>query len=336
MQIIKSNYRGFSLVEMAVVIVLIGVLMTFGIKLASSFQDRAAFTATHNKQILIKEALTSYLAQNSRLPCPADVLSPPTGKENITVATGTCNSNPGIIPYDTLGIPKDTAVDGWSRLFLYEVTNANHACATNWVNVSTFLGTTNTYHDGEVGCITIIDDQNGDGAITPDITRNNVVAVVVSNGPNGEGGYTAKGVLTSLDETVTTASREKDNIKTHSAKIAHTFHTEPTTLTGFDDVVLEISANDLLAPLKRDGTIVSINQVARDYFAKNVTVTLSTCSLLYPSAAPNPLKPLEKVSSTPATGVNQSPVLFGIVANGQTFNRTIVGADYGCPSGFNY
>ncbi len=325
---LKSNYRGFSLVEMAVVITLIGVLMTFGIKLASSFQDRAAFTATHNKQMLIKEALTSYLAQNGRLPCPASLVSPPTGLESPTPPTGACDVLPGFIPYDTLGMSRDSAVDGWGRLFTYEVTNTSiPTCPATWVSVANFpiaASPIKTYHDGEAGCITIVD-----GTTTPSINRT-VVAAIVSNGPNGEGGYSSKGVITVLSEADTTATKEQDNIPSHSGKIKHTFHTEPVTLTKFDDVVLEISANDLLAPLKRDGSIVSINQVARDYFAKNITVVNAPnpCTISYPTGMVTPL---------PVAGVtNQPTVTFSVTYNAATFTQSMLGSNYGCPSGFNY
>lgn len=321
--------RGFTLVEMAVVIMLIGILMTFGIKLASSFQDRAAYSVTKDKQSKIEDALRSYLAQNGRLPCPASILSPPTGVEDPLVFNGTCTANPGIVPYVTLGLPRDSAVDGWSRLFLYEVANSqNPACVTSWVINSNFVvAPYRTFHDGENGCISVVDDQNGDGAITADIIRNNIVAVVISNGPNGEGGYSQNGVLSQLSEADTTASRERDNIPAHSGKVMHTFHTEPTILTGFDDIVSELTANDLLAPLKRDGSVKSINGVARDYFNNNISVN-PACILSYsPAMTPNPPNaPVLKVS----------PVTLTVPLNGVNYTQTITGPEYGCPTGFNY
>lgn len=337
MKVIKRNFAGFSLVEMAVVIMLIGVLMTFGIKLATSFQDRSAFTATHNKQILIKEALISYLAQNGRLPCPASVSSPPTGIEEITAST--CNVKPGFIPYVTLGIPLDTAVDGWGRLFLYEVTNpAIPACTSNWVKKSMFLGSTPTYHEDENGCINVVEDQNADGAVTADITRNNRVAVIISNGANGEGGYSSKGIATALSESDTTTSREKDNIREHSSKIAHTFHTEQITLTGFDDVILELSASDLLTPLKRDGSVVSINEVARRYFDTNISVPYSATPGLGCNISFTPPIALNVGDVAPATGSvsNQTSITFTANYNGKTYPYTLNSANYDCSLGLSY
>lgn len=337
----KYMSNGFSLVEMAVVIVLIGVLMTFGIKLATSFQDRSTFTATHNKQILLKEALVSYLAQNGRLPCPASILAPPTGVETPSVPPGTCTENLGFIPYVTLGIPKDAAVDGWGRMFLYEVSNsAIPACDSSWVTESKFLGATRTYHEGELGCITIIEDENGDGAITADISRLNRVAVIISNGANGEGGYSSKGVLSALSEADTLSSREKDNIPTHSSKTANTFHTEPITLVGFDDIVLEISANDLLTPLKREGTAFSIDKIAHDYFSTYLSVpytgdVASDCKIVF---APPVALGLGTVTTTPLTRpiVNVSPVTFTANYMGKNYPFTLNGEDYNCTVGLKY
>lgn len=327
MMTISKNFKGFSLVEMAVVVVLIGVLMTFGIKLASSFQDRAAYSSTREKQSKIQDSLRAYLAQNGRLPCPAIVSSPPQGLEVPAVPNGICDANPGIIPYATLGLPRDSVIDGWNHLFIYEVANiANCGGVGTWVTTSNFVAAPfRTYHDGENGCITITDDQNGDGVL--ELPNRTVVAVVVSNGANGEGGYSQNGVLSQLNEADTTNSREKDNILSHSGKTPYVYHTEPITLTGFDDIIFEISANDLLAPLKQDGSIKSINQVARDYFNLTVSVNPTTCVLTYPAAAtPNP----------PLPSANQSPVVLSINFNGVNFTHTMVGADYGCALGFNY
>lgn len=97
---IKKAY-GFSLVELAVVVAIIGMILTMGIKLASSFQDRSTMSLTHTKQLAIKQALISYLAVNGRLPCLASGTAL-TGLEDPTPSTGTCNTPIGIIPFNTL------------------------------------------------------------------------------------------------------------------------------------------------------------------------------------------------------------------------------------------
>lgn len=329
-----NSAKGFSLVELAVVVVILGMLMSFGIKLASTFQDRSFSSTTREKQAAIKQALISYLAQKGRLPCPATFTAGtiPSGAEN-PANGGNCVSNPGIVPYQELGLTRDAVLDGWDRFFIYEVTNQNHACAYNWTTISYFVAGNNTtpktYHDGESGCVTVNDDVLGDGAATPDITRANDVAVVISNGRNGLGGYTPKGTVFAFNEADTAASREQNNIPTHSAKVAHVFQTEPITLQGFDDIVMELSANDLLTPIKRDGSIISINQLARNALEG---FNNAACNLTFPTG----------VTKTPAAGVNQASVTLTAsvtpwaVPATATISQTINAGSYGCATGFNY
>jgi prepilin-type N-terminal cleavage/methylation domain-containing protein len=272
---------GFSLVELAVVVVIMGMILTMGIKMASSFQDRSAMSLTRSKQLAIKEALTSYLAVNGRLPCPASATASPISGDEDSTATFTCNTSTGIVPFKTLQLPRDYVVDGWDRFFTYESwwgdspatycgAVANNA---NFTNVSLYNGT-RTFHDGDGGCITIKESQINNSA--PIVTRY-TAATIVSHGANGFGGYSSKGVQVDFSA-VGATDPEKDNIIGHGSKTLHTFHTEPFN-DKFDDIVLEISPNDLVAPLKREGSITSINQLARDQLIANKSSLVINCQL---------------------------------------------------------
>jgi prepilin-type N-terminal cleavage/methylation domain-containing protein len=280
---------GFSLVELAVVVVIMGMILTMGIKMASSFQDRSAMSLTHSKQLAIKEALISYLAANGRLPCPADpTISLITGYEKSN-ATFTCDISVGIVPYKTLQLPKEYVVDGWDRFFTYEpwwgdtpsagctAANPNQANLTkdfHFLDVST---NPRTYHDGDDGCVTI-NETKIDG--TTLVATRYLAAILISHGQNGFGGYSSKGVQV---DTAALTNSEKNNIVGHTTP--HIFHTEPLN-DNFDDIVLEISANDLVAPLKRDGTIVSINQLARDQLlASKPNLVDASCNIILPSTS---------------------------------------------------
>lgn len=272
---------GFSLVELAVVVVIMGMILTMGIKMASSFQDRSAMSLTRSKQLAIKEALISYLAVNGRLPCPASATaSPITGDEDST-ATFTCNTSIGLVPFKTLQLPREYVVDGWDRFFTYESwwgdTPATYCTAVpnnaNFNNVSLYSGI-RTFHDGDGGCIAIKESQINNS--NPVVTRY-AAATIVSHGANGFGGYSSKGVQVDFSA-VGATDPEKDNIIGHGSKTVHTFHTEPFN-DKFDDIVLEISPNDLVAPLKREGSITSINQLARDQLIANKSSLVTNCHL---------------------------------------------------------
>lgn len=270
----NKSKRGFSLIEMAVVIAIMGILMTFGIRLATSFQNKGAFSATAERQKQIKDVLTAFLAREGRLPCPAAPGVAMTGVEDCTPA-----NNPGLIPFQTLGIPKSSAMDGWDRYFTYAVwSGASTNCpasgdfvevspAENWTTNIThpISSSVKTFHDGANGCL-MIEETGADGdATNPNTKRRRAVALVISHGPNGFGGYTAKGEKIAFPVDDAADHPEKKNSIGNGASITTAFRTQPINLDGFDDIVLEISADDLLVPLKRDGTVVSKLQLDRDY-----------------------------------------------------------------------
>lgn len=286
-----KKVSGFSLVELAVVVVIMGMILTMGIKMASSFQDRSAMSLTRSKQLAVKEALISFLAINGRLPCPASGTAL-TGLEDPTPAlpTGICSTPTGIIPFQTLQLPKDFVIDGWERFYTYEVwygdtpatycaTVPNNAILTSDSHFLGFATNPRTYHDGDGGCIAIKETKIDGTAVA---TRY-VAAAIISHGANGFGGFSSKGVQVDFSA-VGATDPEKDNIVGHPSRTAHTFHTEPFN-DKFDDIVLEISPNDLVTPLKRDGSIVSINQLARDQLIANKPSLVTNCNLNTPLPA---------------------------------------------------
>ena len=129
---IKS--RGFSLIEIAVVLLIISVLISIvAIPLATQIeQQRVAET---NKQLdVIKEALIGYALANGRLPCPAT--SGSNGTE-APIGGGACTVKAGYVPAATLGIsPVDSsgfAIDAWGTTqnrIIYAVANIASASGT--------------------------------------------------------------------------------------------------------------------------------------------------------------------------------------------------------------
>ena len=76
----------------------------------------------------IDQALANFVAQNKRLPCPANgtiasgVLN--AGVETLVVATGLCNpadQHNGVVPWVTLGISESDAADPWNGRITYRV-----------------------------------------------------------------------------------------------------------------------------------------------------------------------------------------------------------------------
>ena len=258
---IKSQ-RGFTLIEMAVVLVLFGIIASMGMKIAGVTMENIAVSDTKSKAETIKIALIGYLRTNGRLPCP-DIASVPTGTAPATCTTAALGY--GVVPWLTLGLSKDAALDGWHNFFTYRV--ANNGAASPAPATPAVLRANNAYQDWTVKSssgfnILSINSPNSGGYTALQInSRNladtvtaityNAVVVIYSHGKNGLGATTSKG-------TTNTASTGADELVngTAGATVFIVRDSADSVAGGaYDDVVSYMTSQDLLQPLVTDGTL---------------------------------------------------------------------------------
>lgn len=180
------NARGFTLIELAVVIAIVALLLgALLVPLATQVQGQ---NNRETRETLedIKEALLGYAMTQGRLPCP-DTDGTPDGLEN--APCGSANQTvEGFLPYDTLGV---TATDAWGRLFRYAVTSE-----FTKQTIPGSPGAANQLDLGDWLVADIIVESRGDnpaiggGGETKELIRlsTNTPAVVLSVGRNGAGG----------------------------------------------------------------------------------------------------------------------------------------------------
>jgi len=123
----KTNCSGFSLVELAIVLLIVALLIGGMLVPLSAQRDIQNINDTQRQLASINEALLGFAADQRRLPCPAAPNT--TGIEN-PVGGGACTNNyDGFLPAITLGFsPTDAqgyAIDGWGNRIRYAVTSAN-------------------------------------------------------------------------------------------------------------------------------------------------------------------------------------------------------------------
>lgn len=132
--------KGFTLVEMAVVLAIMGFLIAGLLGPLSAQMDQVSYTKTQKSLDEIKESLIGYAIINRRLPCPASSTS--NGIED-PVGGGVCNHPyDGFLPAVTLGVtPLDSngyALDGWGggtfNRIHYAVTTVNSSAFTTAIN----------------------------------------------------------------------------------------------------------------------------------------------------------------------------------------------------------
>lgn len=215
---LKST-QGFTLVEMAIALVIVGLLLG-GMSLPLlALQEQAAFSESREKLAEIREAMIGYGMSHGYLPCPA--VSSSNGAEDRNVGTGACNKRVGFLPWAELGFQK---LDNWGHLYRYSVTN-------NFSNSSTKIVLTSN------GDITVVArDSNGATSSTT-----NIPAVVMSHGQSAYWAYEDNG--TQLADASATNADEDINGNNATGTTFYTRDvTKNTTATGgeFDDLVIWI------------------------------------------------------------------------------------------------
>jgi prepilin-type N-terminal cleavage/methylation domain-containing protein len=99
---------GFTLVELAIVLVIVA-LLTGGLLLGISAQRNVAENAEAQRQLEnVREALLGFAMTNGRLPCPA--------RPDLAAGTEDCALEHGVLPWATLALPE---TDPWGRRFTY-------------------------------------------------------------------------------------------------------------------------------------------------------------------------------------------------------------------------
>ena len=126
-----NGQAGFSLLELAIVLIISGIMLKFGLQAYAGYAEQEYREITKTRMAAIEEALVSYVQRNRRLPCPADgtlaMTHNDSGKERLaaspsTTSCASANQN-SVVPWRELGIPHEVATDGWRRRITYRVFN---------------------------------------------------------------------------------------------------------------------------------------------------------------------------------------------------------------------
>lgn len=221
--IITLRTQGFTLVEMAVVLIILA-LMFGGLFVPISAQiDQRNYVETQESLEEIKGALIGYALIHGHFPCPAKSVSD--GSEN-RIGTS-CTNRVGHLPWAELAVSKH---DAWNHLFRYSVT-PEYSSSTK-IAISPLTGRD----------ITILSrDQNGNQQNLSKV--DDIPVVIMSMGKNGVWGYSDDGARVA-DVSVTNID-EDTNGNGDGKLFFSRVYTENTAITNgeFDDVVMWISTN---------------------------------------------------------------------------------------------
>lgn len=111
---------GFTLVEIAIVLVIVGLMLAGGLSFFSAQVENQKLSEGRAQLAEIKESLLGFVVQRGYFPCPANPAA--TSMVEDRAANGQCNRAEGTIPGATLGLIKST--DPYGQPFTYRVTLA--------------------------------------------------------------------------------------------------------------------------------------------------------------------------------------------------------------------
>lgn len=217
----KLNF-GFTLVEMAVVLVILGLVLSSLLLPFTAQIDLRNYAENKKMMNDIKEAILGFGVSNGYLPCPA--ISALNGMEDRNIVTGACNSRKGFVPWEALSVPK---LDAWGHTYEYSVTPA-------YANSVTKIGLTTTTD------ITVRTRINGGGLINLS-NANAVPMAILSHGKNGFLGYSNDGIQ--VTNTSATNVDEVANGTSTNVFISRDVVNQTTGGGEYDDVIVWISPN---------------------------------------------------------------------------------------------
>lgn len=239
---IHKKQTGFTLVEIAVVLVIVGLLVgsfigTFADRIDSTRRDNTQKELEEIKQVLMAYA---YSRTPPYLPCP-DTDVPPDGLENRVGANCTAAGATGVFPWREVGIGNE---DAWGARYGYWV-------SSDYNNTSGFL-LTSTDNGGVNSAI-----QTRVGNANANIVQN-AVAVVFSHGKNGLGGISSDGVNRPPVPAVGNGhDDENENIDNDLNFISRSPSEEGSVAVGgvYDDILVWISSYEIKAKMVEAGAL---------------------------------------------------------------------------------
>lgn len=264
---------GFTLAEMAIVLVVVGLLLTSVLSTVSTQIEARDIGETQNRLNQIKDALIGYAQANGRLPCPADgqLATGATGaglEEVVNTTTYVCKSGAryAVLPWTTLGVSE---TDVWGRRFTYKVTQPTFSDAIAQVTWNTTgqspsctapvpVPSYSSFALCSLGSFTITTRTS---ASKTGSSVTGVPVVIISHGKNGYGAYTSGGTqyaasTVGVDEPANAnAAATTFYSREQSPQTSTCSDTAAGNFCEFDDLIAYIPANLLVTKMVSAGKL---------------------------------------------------------------------------------
>lgn len=175
---------GFSLLEMAIVLIIMGLVGGASLHVVTALTQRQARLKTKEHQEYALQAIAAFVEHHHRFPCPADPKL--TGLEaGLEPRERKCSGAKaeGILPFRTLGISAQFARDGFKHWMTY-VVEPNLADKDHVHRIKSISGRQITVHTED--SLPVFVDHS---VLNP----NFIALVLISHGEGGEGAFRGAG-----------------------------------------------------------------------------------------------------------------------------------------------
>lgn len=268
----RKNSRGFTIIEIAIVVTIGGVLMASFSSALLSYLNQAQIDTTRQRIETIQQAIEDYLGVNGNLPCPAattiGIDQPNFGAEADNPAGVECDDPAiaglinqgsaaiklGSVPVRDLNLSDEYMIDAWGARFSYVVT-ASQASAGGFV--------------GGAGAINVIDSNGNPVSANADY-------VVISHGMDNAGAVNLQQPAPALPAPniaqacnvgspgppVVPASLDSENCDNDATFLRTSISSAASGANRFDDYVLINSVNLGTAEAIPSGAVMAFDLAA--------------------------------------------------------------------------
>ena len=214
------SQRGFTLIEMSFVIILIGLIVSGGLFAFTPMLQKARINQTNASLDQVESALELFVIRNSRLPCPADgsITINGANKANYGIelgggANGSCTAAlaNSVIPWKTLGLDEAYSLDGWATRLSYWPSGVL-ATSNSLTGSTTMIRAGTVYPTGPFLTLT---DVVSSQIVTPPSVNDEAAYVLVSHGRSQWYGWNKVGVQ--IQPTLTEADKACNSDPTNAA-----------------------------------------------------------------------------------------------------------------------
>lgn len=220
--------RGFSLVELAIVLIIVGLLLSSLMPPLNAQIDQRNYNTTQRQIEEVSDAMVAFAVVNGRLPRPAVSISDGSEKPADCTSEADCT---GFVPWATLGVRR---TDAWNKMLRYSVTPAYASVTAFTLNT---VGSKKVQTRNDSGVIGYLIGT----ASACSVTSTCAPAVIYSNGKSNWG-ISAEGIA-QADTSTTNVDEDANEVAT-TIFVARNQSSVPTG-GEFDDLVIWIPPYNL-------------------------------------------------------------------------------------------